>query len=535
LSFQKRLHPKNSTDADRGPGIDMAETKETKRDLREGFSLRDLADGAMALGQVDGEDVVLVRHGDEFFAVGANCTHYHATLSQGLVVGETLRCPLHHACFSLRTGEALRAPALDPIPRWRVEIVSDKVFVREKLADPDRKHLAGSAAGPSVPASVVIIGGGAAGLAAADMLRREGYDGRLTIISADDWPPYDRPNLSKDFLTGAAPDEWMRLRLPGFYREQNIDLVLNSRVSVLDIPRRNVQLENGQTYGFEALLIATGAEPVRLKIEGSTDDLVHYLRTFADARAIVSKAASAKGVAVVGASFIGMEVAASLRKLGIAVDVIAHESQPLERVMGREVGLMIRGLHEAHGVVFHLGETVRRMDGTTLTLSGGATLEADFVVLGVGVRPSLTLAEQAGLATDRGIVVNEYLETSAPGVFAAGDVARWPDPHSGEQIRVEHWVVAERQGQVAARNILGYRERFDAVPFFWSQHYDVAINYVGHAERWDSVEIDGDLNARDCAVSYKRAGRTLAVATISRDLQSLQAEAAMEVRIPVVG
>ena len=360
------------------------------------------------------------------------------------------------------------------------------------------------------------------------MLRREGYDGPLTMISADDWPPYDRPNLSKDFLAGNAPDEWMRLRLPDFYREQNIDLALNSRVSALDIPRRRVQLESGQTYGFEALLIATGAEPVRLKIEGASDSQIHYLRTFADARAIVAKAATAKRVAVVGASFIGLEVAASLRTLGIAVDVIAPDHQPLERVMGPEVGRMIRGLHEAHGVVFHLGETVRKMDGATLTLSGGTLLEADFLVLGVGVRPALALAERAGLAIDRGIVVNEYLETSAAGVFAAGDVARWPDPHSGEQIRVEHWVVAERQGQVAARNILGYRERFDAVPFFWSQHYDAAINYVGHAERWDSVEIDGDLNSRNCAVSYKRGGRTLAVATISRDVQSLRAEAAME-------
>jgi NADPH-dependent 2,4-dienoyl-CoA reductase/sulfur reductase-like enzyme len=304
-------------------------------------------------------------------------------------------------------------------------------------------------------------------------------------------------------------------------------------VSALDIPRKRVLLENGQTYGFEVLLIATGAEAVRLKIEGGTDSQIHYLRTFADARAIVAKAASAKSVAVIGSSFIGLEVAASLRTLGIAVNVIAPESQPLERVMGPEVDRMIRGLHEAHGVAFHLGETVRNINGTTLTLTGGAKLEADFVVVGVGVRPSLVPAEQAGLATDRGIVVNEYLETSAPGIFAAGDVARWPDPHSGDRIRVEHWVVAERHGQVAAKNILGYRERFHAVPFFWSQHYEVAINYVGHAERLDSVEIDGDLNARDCAVSYKRGGFTLAVATISRDLRSLQAEAAMEARIKV--
>lgn len=506
----------------------MAEAEKAKPDFRDGVFARELADGAIALGQVAGEDVILVRRGDEFFAVGANCTHYHGMLSLGLVVGDTLRCPLHHACFSLRTGEALRAPALDAIPRWRVEKVDDKVFVREKLAEPGRKHLRGAVAGKSLPASVVIIGGGAAGLGAADMLRREGYDGPLTMISADDWPPYDRPNLSKDFLVGAAPDEWMRLRLPDFYRQQNIDLVLNSRAAALDIPRRRVQLENGKTYGFEALLIATGAEPVHLKIEGATDSQIYYLRTFADSRAIVAKAKSAKRVAVVGASFIGLEVAASMRTIGLAVDVIAPENQPLERVMGPEIGRMIRGLHEAHGVVFHLGETVKRIDGSKLTLTSGATLEADFVVLGVGVRPSLTLAEQAGLAIDRGIVVDEYLESSAPGVFAAGDVARWPDPHSGEKIRVEHWVVAEQQGQVAAKNILGQRERFDAVPFFWSQHYDVAINYVGHAERWDSVEIEGDLNAHNCALSYKRGGRTLAVATMSRDLQSLKIEAAME-------
>ena len=196
--------------------------------------------------------------------------------------------------------------------------------------------------------------------------------------------------------------------------------------------------------------------------------------------------------------------------------------------MGPEVGRFIRGLHEAHGVAFHLGQSLSRINGRQVTLSDATTLDADFVVLGVGVRPSITLAERAGLAIDRGIAVNEYLETSAPGVFAAGDIARWPDPHSGNRIRVEHWVVAERQGQVGAKNILGHRERFDAVPFFWSQHYDVAINYVGHAEKWDAVEMDGTLDARDGAVTYKRGDRPLAVATISRDLQSLRAELTME-------
>jgi NADPH-dependent 2,4-dienoyl-CoA reductase/sulfur reductase-like enzyme len=299
-------------------------------------------------------------------------------------------------------------------------------------------------------------------------------------------------------------------------------------VSSIDVSARHVLVEGGARRSFDALLIATGADPVHLPIPGADGAQVHYLRSFSDSRAIVEKARAAKHVVVVGASFIGLEVSASLRSRGIDVDVVAPERVPLERIMGTEVGAFIQTLHEAQGVVFHLGQTVTRVDGRTVTLSGGTTLDADFVVMGVGVRPATALAEKSGLASDRGIAVNEYLETSAPGIFAAGDVARWPDPHSGERIRVEHWVVAERQGQVAARNMLGHRERFDAVPFFWSQHYDVTINYVGHAEQWDEVHIDGALEARDCSVTYTRGDRRLAVATISRDRYSLQSELAME-------
>lgn len=504
------------------------EGNRSKPDLRAGLPLRSLVDGEMVPGHVDGEDAIVVRRGEQIFAVGAYCTHYHGSLANGLLVDDTVRCPLHHACFSLRSGEALRAPALDPIACWRVERAGDMVLVREKVAGSAVKKEASPTKGRRLPASVVIVGGGGAGLAAAEMLRREGYDGGILMISADDSPPCDRPNLSKDYLAGTAPEDWIPLRPPEFFAEYRIELLLNSRVSRLDLPRKQVQLENGKTHPFDALLIATGAAPVELPIPGSKDSQIHYLRTFADSKAIAAKAASASKVVIVGASFIGLEVAASLRARGIAVHVVAPESQPLERVMGAEVGRFIRELHESHGVAFHLGETVSEINGHHVKLSAGAILEADFIVLGAGVRPALAIAEQAGLAIDRGIVVNEYLETGAPGVHAAGDVARWPDPHTGQQIRVEHWVVAERQGQVAARNILGYRERFDAVPFFWSQHYDVTINYVGHAEKWDEVEIDGKLQARDCAVSYKWRGGILALATISRDLQSLQAEAAME-------
>jgi len=504
----------------------MGETPTTnKPDFKNGFSIRDLRDGGMMAGQADGEELILARRGEEIFAISAHCTHYGGPLAEGLIVGDTVRCPWHHACFSLRTGEALRAPALDRVSCWRVEKLGDKVFVREKLS-PQAPKL-----GSDGPSSVVIVGGGAAGLAAADMLRREGYDGPLTIISADDSPPVDRPNLSKDYLAGTAQEEWVPLRPADYYRDHRIDLLLHTRVSSLDTKRRQVMLENGKALEFGALLLATGSEPVHLPIEGATDSQIHYLRTFSDSKAIIARAASAKRVVVVGSSFIGLEVAASLRTRGISVDVVAPDRQPLERVMGTEVGVFIRKLHEAHGVTFHLGNTVKRVVSRTVTLSSGTTLDADFLVLGVGVRPSLTLAEQAGLSIDRGITVNEYLETSVSGIFAAGDTARWPDRRTGDRIRVEHWVVAERQGQVAAKNILGRRERFDAVPFFWSQHYDVAINYIGHAEKWDAVEIDGNLDSRDCAVTYKRGGRALAVVTISRDLHSLRAEVTMEAEL----
>jgi NADPH-dependent 2,4-dienoyl-CoA reductase/sulfur reductase-like enzyme len=360
------------------------------------------------------------------------------------------------------------------------------------------------------------------------MLRRDGYDGTLTMISADDSAPNDRPNLSKDFLAGSAPDDWIPLRAPEYYTERRIDLVLNARVSSLDVVEKRVQLEGGKGYGFDALLIATGAEPVHMTIPGAVESQIHYLRTFADSRAIVARAASARSVIVVGASFIALEVAASLRARGLDVHIVAPDKQPLERVMGPEVGRFVRELHESHGVAFHLERTVSRVDARTVTLSDGSAIEGDFLVLGVGVRPAIDLAERAGLRIDRGIAVDEHLETSVPGIFAAGDVARWPDPHTGDRIRVEHWVVAQRQGQVAARNMLGAQERFEAVPFFWSQHYDVTINYTGHAEQWDAVHIDGTIASRDCAVRYTRGGRTLAVATIGRDVENLKAEVSLE-------
>ena len=319
----------------------------------------------------------------------------------------------------------------------------------------------------------------------------------------------------------------MPLRPPEFYTEQSIDLQLGRQVTGVDAKLRQVALDNGRSVPFDKLLLATGAEPVRLDIPGADQPHVRLLRSLSDARMIIAKAKEARRAVVLGASFIGLEVAASLRAREIEVHVVAPERRPLERVLGSEFGDFIRRIHEEHGVVFHLEETATAIDGGNVKLKSGATLAADLVVVGVGVRPRVQLAEQAGVKTDRGVAVNEYLETSMPGVFAAGDIARWPDPHSGEKLRIEHWVVAERQGQTAARNILGLGQRFSDVPFFWSQHYDVPINYIGHADKWDNVEIEGGITARDCLVRYRRSGEVIAVASIFRDLENLKEEVEM--------
>ena len=492
-------------------------------DLAQGIALSDFTAETL-LGHVGDQDVLLVRSGLEIFAIDAHCSHYHGPLAEGLVVGDSIRCPWHHACFDLRTGEAARAPALTPLAVWRVEHEGDRILVRQKQELPKPRGK-----GPvEAPGRIVIVGGGAAGFAAAEMLRRQEFGGNIVLLSDDSVPPVDRPNLSKDYLAGSAPEDWLPLRPDGFYAEAGIDLRLKSNVASIDTSARNVIIAGGGSIPYDRLLLATGAEPVRLPIPGADLPHVHTLRSLADCRAIIDSVNGAHRAIVIGASFIGLEAAAALRARDIEVYVVAPEQRPMERVLGPEMGDFVRALHEEHGVIFHLGNTVVAVDGKRATLKSGGVLEADLIVVGVGVRPRLALAEQAGLALDRGVAVDAYLETSIPGILAAGDIARWPDPHSGENIRVEHWVVAERQGQTAARNMLGQRETFDAVPFIWSQHYDVPINYVGHAEKWDEIAIDGDIAARDCLLKYKSRGRVLAVASIYRDLASLQAELDME-------
>ena len=517
----------------------MADTEEkpTGPDLTQPFPISSVPRDGMIAGHAFGAAVVLARAGEKWLAVSGKCTHYGAPLADGVLVGEEIRCPWHHARFDLGSGAARCAPALNDLAVYEVEVGKETVRIVRKLSPEEARPPKANRRTPQNvqleqkpadgPSSVVIVGAGAAGNACAEMLRREGYRGPITMVDPDRDAPYDRPNISKDYLAGNAPEERLPLHPPTFYREQKIELLSGVEARSIDARSRRIKLSDGSEREYGSLLLATGASPIRLNIPGG--DSILYLRSLADCHSIQSRITGAKGVIVIGGSFIGLEVAASLRARGLEVTVVAPDKVPLERVMGPELGALVKSVHEKRGVTFKLGRSVTSLEGKTVKLDDGTKLEADFVVAGVGVKPNLELAEQAGLALDKGITVNEFLETSQPGIFAAGDIARWPDPHSNARIRVEHWVVAERQGQTVARNMLGRKEPFDDVPFFWSMHYDtLGINYSGHAERWDATKVDGDLQGLNCAVSFLLGGKRLATATIGRDRQSLEAELAME-------
>jgi NADPH-dependent 2,4-dienoyl-CoA reductase/sulfur reductase-like enzyme/nitrite reductase/ring-hydroxylating ferredoxin subunit len=490
-------------------------------DLEKGVALESIPDGGMLLGHAGGEGVLIARSGDRCFAIGATCTHYSGPLAEGVFDGECVRCPWHHARFDVRSGDAVGAPALNPVSSWKLEQRGGQVVVLGKATPPAPAPVAD-------PQTVVIVGGGAAGHACAERLRREGHSGKIILLSADAAGPVDRPNLSKDYLAGNAPEEWIPLRGDDYYAEQKIELRTSTRVTGIDRAKRQVSIEGGEAVSWDALVLATGAAPIQLPIAGAELPHVHYLRTLADSRAIISEAVDKKRAVVIGASFIGLEVAASLRARGVEVHVVAPEEVPLARVLGPEVGAFLRALHEEKGVVFHLGKKPGGITAGEVTLESGERIAADFVVIGAGVRPSVQLAAQAGLAVGNGILVDEYLQTSEPGIWAAGDAASWPDARSGERIRVEHWVVAQRMGQTVARNLVGQRRKFEEVPVFWSQHYDFGLLYVGHAGRWDRLDLVGSLAGRDATISYREKGRVMAIATVGRDVVSLRAELAME-------
>ena len=511
----------------------MSEKKEPTRgpNLESGIPLKEIDDGGVLFGHVGDTPVAVVRDGDAVRAFDAVCTHYGAPLSDGIVRNRSFRCPWHHARFSMDDGTVVSPPALDPLPQRSVSLHDGQITVGDRLKD-DPLRLVGEPA--ESPSSVLIVGAGAAGLSAAETLRREGYGGPVLLIDPDPDAPYDRPNLSKAFLAGEAAEEWMPLRSGGFFEDHRIDRMEN-RVARIEPSEQEVVLETGRRLPYGVLLLATGSKPRTLPVEGTDGKNVYSLRTFEDCRRLIEAVKTASSVAVVGASFIGMEVAASLKARGLEVTVVAPESTPFEAVFGSELGSFLHGLHDDNGVRFRLESNVEAVSDKGLTLKDDTSVEADLVVLGVGAEPDVQLARGAGLEVDDGVLVDRFLQTSADHVYAAGDIARYPDPRTGERIRIEHWVHAQRQGMAAARNILGHREPFTQTPFFWTKQFGVPLAYVGHADNWDDVVVEGDCGGgEDCGISYLRDGKEMAFAAIHRDRESLMKEARMEETLPVL-
>ena len=486
---------------------------------KDGLAADEVGTTIPAVGHVDGKPVIVIRTTAGLRAVGGRCTHYSGPLGDGLFDGERIHCPWHHAIFDVATGEAVGAPALDPIPTYVATEREGRVYVTGPTEAPTVVRTP-----PSSPDSVVIVGAGAAGAVAAETLRRSGYLNPITLIGQE--APVDRPNLSKDYLAGTAPEDWMPLRGAGFYREHDIDLVVGPRVVRIDRLGRRIELDNGSRIPYGALLLAPGAEPNRLSIKGGDLNHVHYLRSFEDSRQIIGALGEAEKAAIIGAGFIALEVAAALRHRGLEVAVIEPDMIPLARVLGETLGRFVLGLHEEHGVVFQLGRTATEISDGGVMLDDGTTVAADLVVIGIGVEPRVDLAVDAGLDVDDGILVDDRLRTSDPYIWAAGDVARYPHRQAG-RVRIEHWVVAERQGQTVARNMLGEQVAFDDPPFFWSQHYDVPINMTGYAEGFDEEHVVGSAKDQDVLVGFRKNGSIRAVASIYRDFDNLRAERAL--------
>ena len=488
----------------------------------------DLRDGEMKEISAGETRILLARMGDRFHAVNPTCPHYGAPLVEGALCGTRIVCPWHHAVFNIVNGDLEEPPALDALVSYAVRIDGEQVLVSVPEDMRDRRTPTMATCDPAADSrQFVIIGAGAAGYAAAQTLREEGFRGNVVLITREHHTPYDRPNLSKDYLHGHAEPEWIPLRSDQFFTEHGIQLVLNREVTRVDAHAKTITFEGGETMDYDALLVATGGAPIRLNIPGSDLKNICMLRSFADSDLIIETAKSSRRAVVVGSSFIGMEAAYSLRERGLEVTVVAPSQEPFEATLGTEVGALFRRLHESHGVRFKLGSIVYHFEGShnveAVTLDNGEQIETDMVVVGAGVRPVSHFIEGVELDDAGGIVVDSRL-CAADGIYAAGDIASFKDPRTGERMRIEHWRTAQQQGRAAARNMIGRDVAFEGVPFFWTRQFDVGLLYVGHAKSWDEIIFHGEVSSHDFLAFYLKRGRVQAVAGMNRDREMAVAE-----------
>ena len=492
----------------------------------------DLEEGKPRLVK-SGDDAVFVARVDgKVYAVGNTCPHYECPLNEGMLVGHEITCKCHNARFDITTGRMVSAPSLKDLPVYPVRLEAGEIRIgpaqKQRIAKP-----AGSDA-----RTFLLVGAGAAGNAAAETLRREGFAGRIVMITSESDLPYDRPNLSKDFMSGEAKPEWMPLRSAKFYANQGIEVLTNTRVAAVDPHGKTVTSEGGGTLKFDKALLATGAVPRKPTVPGADGEACFSLRSFADARSIAEAAGGAARAVLIGSGFIGMELASSLRARGLAVDVVAPETIPFARILGDPVASYLKRRHEEKGVTFHMGTTAVDISGRkgakAVVLSDGTRLDADFVVFGLGVQPATDWLAGSGLVRGGGVPVNARLETEHPDILAAGDIAVVPNSAGGDGIRIEHWVVAERQGQHAARSMLGSSAVYEEVPFFWTRQTGISLKYAGFAREWDAIAVRGDVDKGRFLAGYYRTGALVAAASIGmpNDLTAVEMMLRKRIELP---
>ena len=483
-------------------------------------NLSDLKDGEMKEVSVGETKILLARVAGKCYAVGANCPHYGAPLVEGVLSGDRIVCPWHHACFNVKTGDFEEAPAFDSLPSFDVKVEDDQIFVRLPENAPDRRTPSMTKRDAKDERLFVILGGGGGGYMAAQTLREDGFTGRVVMITRENRLPYDRPNLSKDYLQGHAEPAWMPLRSEDFFAENDIEVLCEKEAASVDAGAKIITFKDGESLEYDSLLIATGGTPRKLPFQTEKQENVFLLRSFSDTDAIAAVADKGKRAIVIGASFIGMEAASSLRTRGCEVTVVAPDEVPFMKILGPEIGKLFQDVHERNGVKFKLGAHVKSFEGNgkvgAVVLENGERLEADFVVVGVGVKPATDFLYGVELHKDGGVIADNHLRI-AENLYAAGDIAHFPDSRTGEDTRIEHWRTAMQQGRTAAHNMSGKRTAFTAVPFFWTTQFDTTLNYVGQVKDWDQIIFQGEVEKQDFLAFYIKEHRILAVAGMNRD------------------
>ena len=503
--------------------------------------VNELQDGDKKAAVVGGRAVLLLRVDGKFHAIGAKCTHYGGPVAKGVFSGHRVLCPWHQACFDAVTGGVLEPPALDAVPHFDCRVEGENVIVTvpDDPAASGPQTMPMSRRSPADARTFIIIGGGAAGNAAAETLRQDRFQGRLVVVTREKDLPYDRPKLSKSHLAAKEPAEPPTLRSKKFYDDHDIEILAEREVVSVDAGAKCVSFADGSSLRYDALLLAPGGTPRRLDVPGGQLQNIFTLRSLADAGRIIAAAQGAKRAVVIGASFIGMETAASLTERGLAVTVVAPDSTPFERTLGKEIGAMYQKLHEEKGVAFRLGGRLASFEGAgkveKVVLASGDRLDADLVIAGVGVRCATDFLKGWNLNPDGSLPVDVQLR-AGEGVYAAGDIAQFPDWRTGERIRIEHWRLAEQHGRIAAHNMMGRKVDFASVPFFWTNQFGVNLRYVGYIKGWDDLIFHGDPAAREFVAFYVKGGQVLAAAGVASDMKMAAISELMRIgRMPSPG